>query len=102
MKYAHLLTALRDDVAYTPAKIVRHAAKQGEFASVQTEQVPVLKTRIRIRLAHFARDRGFPKKGDQLVILPGQPAVPGWYGWRWKQAAATKRSQENQRHLSPS
>ena len=93
MKYRKFLEILEDHQLYSAAMVVRNGEAKGLFRSKSlfypdTEQVNIHLVRLRIRhtLARFATNHCFPKTGDGLVMLPQQAPVPGWFGWRWKQA----------------
>lgn len=92
LKYKPLLALLDDETCYIPALIAELCFQhklQRLFLSENGKMVTpkILRHRIRMTLGHFARNHRFPKEGDGLVLISGQPTLPGWFGWRWKEAA---------------
>jgi len=85
MKYAQILASLEDDELYTPAMIADFGLALGFRDRNPNVNEKLLRTRIRINLAHLARSRHFPKEGDGSVMRWGQAPTPGWLGNRWKE-----------------
>ena len=83
-----MVMVLDEDQLYSAGMIARMAREQGLLKGYQDPDEPVeeavLQQRIRIALGAFTRYRDFPREGDGMIVLPGQPAVPGWFGWRWQ------------------
>lgn len=94
MKYAHIVEALPENELFTPAKIAHFAQSYGFLEDETAESLPRARIRVRVYFSRFANDNEFPKEGDGLVFLPGQPGTPGWYGSRWKNAVRTKRQRK--------
>ncbi|CAM2008755.1 hypothetical protein [Acanthopleuribacter pedis] len=86
MKYASIVLELPDNELFTPAKIFRFALERGLLERFGLEDMERLRYRIRVNLAQFSTRHKFPKSGDGVVFLPGQPATAGWVGRRWKEA----------------
>ena len=93
MKYSRLVQAIDDETLYNPALIARFAEEKGFLKSCQTDLTArrLEKRRIRIILARFSTNHGFPRPGDGLIQLYGRRVFIGWFGWRWK-AALKERS----------
>ena len=88
MKYRDLLLSLEDDDIYTPSTIATLAKNRGMFESAWDDPkgIRLEHQRIRITMGRFSNNNNFPDKGDGQVVVPGQPPIPGWFGWRWKAA----------------
>lgn len=90
LKYTRLLASLKDDVAYAPASIVQHAIHAGlaeEILRSGETAFKVWNVKVRHTMARFAKNHGFPRQGDEMIMIPGQSLLVGWKGWRWKKAA---------------
>jgi len=87
MKYKKVILQLDNYELYTPASIAAFAEKMGFFKSTDANSRRLDKQRIRISLGRFSNNHGFPDEGDGMVLLWGQAPTPGWFGWRWKEAA---------------
>lgn len=102
-KYGSIIHHLNDHKAYTPASIVNFAIESGLIDLCMEEKkvdLQILKRRIRITLGRFANNHNFPDEGDGLVTLKGQAPVPGWMGWRWKEAYPSDELSEGQVEIS--
>ena len=86
MKYRNLLMALPEDQLYSAATIATFAEEK-RLVNLQPPGPKALgRQRIRIALARFAANQGFPATGDGLITLRGQAPTAAWYGWRWHAA----------------
>lgn len=87
MKYRLFIECLDDATAYCPSSIVANGERLGLFSQHKKKKERKLaKLRVRITLGRFSSNHDFPIGGDDLVFLPGQAPIPGWYGARWKAA----------------
>ena len=94
--------ALDENELYSAAAIARLAESSGWFSkdipltagkAEFAAAVRLARQRMRIALGRFSVEHRFPREGDGLVYLAGQPATPGWFGRRWQEAAdKTERS----------
>ena len=93
MKYKEIIMLLDNNELYTPASIAAFAEKIGFVRGGDNKARRLDKQRIRISLGRFSNNHEFPDEGDGMVLLWGQAPTPGWFGWRWKEAAAPKSSE---------
>lgn len=89
LKYLELFHLLEDDELYTPSKIADLLPPDQLMAMFPGKNTKYenLRLRIRITFGRFTHNHKFPRHGDGLVTRPGQPTIPGWFGFRWKEAA---------------
>jgi len=88
MKYRQILAALDPKALYSPATIARFAEENGLFRGFNSKKERRLcYQRLRIAMGRFSNNHHFPSEGDGHIKLEGQPYIPGWFGWRWQQAA---------------
>ena len=94
-KYRSMIMTLEEHELYSAGAIARLAESGGWFADnipLNADQAGLAaasalrRQRMRIALGRFSVLHHFPKEGDGLVYLAGQPATPGWFGWRWQDA----------------
>ncbi|CAM2009501.1 hypothetical protein [Acanthopleuribacter pedis] len=86
MKYAVIIEQLDEDDLYTPATIADFAEEIGFIDSRDPERHRLERQRVRIAMGRFSNNHKFPDEGDGFVTLRGQPPIPAWFGWRWKNA----------------
>jgi len=92
MKYDCFLQLLEDEVVYTPASIVLEGEKAGLFSpdnglfekELTGAELRQAKFRVRHSLSRLQKNHFFPKIGDGVVMMKGQPLFQGWHGKRWK------------------
>ena len=77
--YQRVITALDDETLYTPAMIADIGVAHIDNPKMKSK----FYQRIRITLARYAR-KHFPRQGDGIVERPGQAAMVGYSGRRWK------------------
>lgn len=84
-KYGTVISKLKLNKIYSPASIAKFASRSGLLDQGDPEETY---RRIRISLARMTHMKSdlFPFGGDGQVMQKGQPPMPGWFGWRWKQA----------------
>ena len=83
-EYVHILGALEDGEAYTPASIGQFAKSRGLLQSSDPDEEKLEMHGMMILLGRLAREHRFPMDGDTSVTRHGQAPAPGWFGWRWK------------------
>jgi len=85
-KYGQILRKLEDDDLYTPASVADFAIEKGFIEGEDAKALRLARQRVRIAMARWTDNKGFPDEGDGHVTLKGQAPTPGWFGWRWKAA----------------
>jgi len=86
--YRKLLEALDDQTVYTPSTIATFAVAEGFIEEASPAETAKARQRCRLSFGRLLGDPEFHEKGDGLVRVPGQAPTPGWFGWRYKAAAA--------------
>lgn len=87
MKYHRFLEILEDDRIYSPGTITQNGKRNGLFPEgLSDQELRHAQLRVRISLGRFAYNHNFPREGDGLVTVLGQPTIAGWKGSRWKAA----------------
>ncbi len=87
---ALVIARLKAEEIYSPASITYFAKLNGMLQATTEAAMRMEMQRMRVTLGRFSNNHAFPDQGDGMVKLPGQGLVPGWCGWRWKEAMRKK------------
>jgi hypothetical protein len=99
-KYDHIIKALISKVPYSASMVATYASVKSlaPFDLVLGKDARAAALgKVRRAMVKRAEYYRFPKHGDQLVDVPGQPPVPGWFGHHWKATLKQTPTKLNER-----